>query len=214
MKGRAYAALNDFLAPAPDREDHGQAGHGGPFAAQVERFKGKRGGIEAQGRVADDQRGVGFAQHGREVRGAGDQTRLDAKLLRQNHARQHHRSARRRIDRERLDPGHRNLGDQQNAAHRAVAGNPRAAEIFQLLARHLDHRDDADVGCAGGKLGRAIRGQGEAQIESLAELGVRGMLDAPNQRYGIEVADRADARPGDGMIRMQLFSVATGRHEV
>ncbi len=136
------------------------------------------------------------------------------KLLRQNHARQHHRRARRRIDRERLDPGHRNLGYQQNTAHRAVAGNPRAAKVFQLLARHLDHRDDADVGCAGGKLGRAIRGQGEAQIESLAELGVRGMLDAPNQRYGIEVADGADARPGDGMIRMQLFSVATGRHEV
>ncbi len=50
---RAVRASNDFLAPAPHREYHGQASHGSPFAAQVEGFKGQRRGIEG---AAPDRR--------------------------------------------------------------------------------------------------------------------------------------------------------------
>ena len=50
-----------------------------------------------------------------------------------------------------------------------MAGDAGAAKIIEFLARHFDHRDDADIGLAGGELVGAFGGQGEAEIEGRAE---------------------------------------------
>ena len=111
-----------------------------------------------------------------------NQLRLDAEFFRQNHPRQHHRRARPRIRRHRLDLAQRNLRNQQDTAHRTMAGNPGSAKIFELLPRHFDHRHNADIGFAGGQLVGALRRQREAQIENLA-LRRRAAFPKPAGRY-------------------------------
>ncbi len=74
--------------------------------------------------------------------------RPDAELLGQDHLRQHGGGARAGVGRQRLNFLERNFGNQQNAAHRTVAGDSGAGKIVETLARHLDYRDDPDIGPA------------------------------------------------------------------
>jgi hypothetical protein len=89
-----------------------------------------------------------------------------------------------------------------------MAGDASAWKVFKLLTRHLDSRDDADVGRAGGQLIGAIRREGVTKIEHFAEARVGRAEKAPNQRDCVQIADGADARPGDGVLRRQLYSLA------
>ena len=77
-----------------------------------------------------------------------------------------------------------------------MAGDPRAAEILELLSRHFDHRNDADISLSRSELIGALRGQSEAKIEHAALFAVE---HAPYQRDGVQITDRAHTRPHNGI---------------
>jgi hypothetical protein len=76
-----------------------------------------------------------------------------------------------------------------------VTGDAGPREIVETLAGHLDHWNYTDIGLAGGELVGALRGQGEAKIEGIAQR--RRMLQAPHQGHRIQVADSAHAGLGE-----------------
>ena len=86
----------------------------------------------------------------------------------------------------------RRLGrHQQNAAHRAVAGDSRAGKNLQFLARELERGHDADVRRARCQRVGALGRQAELQLEH-PPLGP--VQHAPDQRRSIQEADRANPR--------------------
>src|ERR1035438_7203721 len=185
---RGYRAL----ASGPDGENHGQARHRHPFGAEIVEMPRQGGRIDAQGRVADDQRRVGDAHHGVKVRGVGDAFGDNAVAALEEHAHQFHAGARTGVQGERANPGRRAGGNQQDAAHRAVTGDAGAGDDLQVLPGQFERGNDADIGGAGGQLVGTIRGKTEFQIEPVA---LGPMEHAPYQGSGIQITDRRYARP-------------------
>src|SRR5579862_2814221 len=120
--------------------------------------------------------------------------RPDAELFGKDHLTQHGRGPRAGVRCQCADFPERNFGNQQNATHGPVTGDAGAGEIVETLAGHLDHRDDPDIGAAGGELIGALRGQGETEVERVAQGRVGRMLEAPDQGHRIQIAN--GAHPG------------------
>ena len=191
-KASARSARHNAGARGPDRENHRQARHFDPLAAEIVGVIWKTRGIDAQGGIADDECGVGRLQHGVKIRRLADEFRLRAVFPRENHARQFNGSARAGICGKRANLRRGARRDEQDAAHWAAAGDAGAGNGFEMLAGELERRHDADIGCAGSQMVRADGGDGKFQVEQIA---LRTMKHSPDEGSGVEVADRAHAGP-------------------
>ena len=142
--------LGEATAHGPDRVDHRQAGPRLPLGAEVVVVQAV--GllpVGAQRVVADEQRGVGLAQHRGEVGRHLDVRGVGAPALLDEDAREHLRGARRVRERHgaagELLGG--DLGEEQDRLHLAVGGDRDVGEQHEVVgvARVLDGGNGRDV---------------------------------------------------------------------
>ena len=190
---------DELGAAAPDGEDHGEAGEFLPFLAKVESEKGEGGGIEMQGGVADDQRGVIVREHVVKEWFGDGYNGVGVELTAEDHAGEHDGSPGAAVHSEGSDLCRGDLGDEQNGANGAIAGDAGTGEGGQGLAGHFDDREEADIVGPGLDTVCAFGGEAVVQMERVA---ARTVLETPNQRDRVEIGNDGDAWAGG--VRMHL----------
>ena len=191
-------------AGGPEREHEGQAGQGLPQVAEVVDLRAG----EAEGRVADDQRGVATAgpdpalavrcDHEFGIDAAGGEEQPD----------QQGGAAGGGVEVDAGDLLERGLGDEDDRLDRSAAADPDLGHDLPLgVGRVGGDGDERHVAQALLEAPRALGGQGRADLEERLARGVDGESGAGqvlarqrvDERPGVEERDGADAeRLGHG----------------
>src|SRR5216684_2574358 len=168
--------------------DGGGGGAGDPFAIGAGSDVAFRVNGDAQGSIADDERGVGvgigFEKFGGDLPAAGGED-FDEGLGGAGAAVERNAAG--------LADGH--FADEQEAAHALLGGDGQAGEDGEAdaLAHDalvLDGGNDGDVGGAGAEGFSAFRGDGEGEVVFAMQ---RAVGEAADERGGVEILHDGDA---------------------
>lgn len=175
---------------APDGEDHGEAGEVLPFPAEIESEKGEGLGVEAKGGVTDDEGGVVVGEHVFEERLGDGDNRVGVVFTAEDDAGEHDGSAGPAVDGEGADLVRGDFRDEENGTDGAVAGDAGTGEGGQGLAGHFDDGEETDIVETGLDTVSPFGGEAVVQMERVA---AGTVLEAPNQRDGVEIGNDGDA---------------------
>ncbi len=192
-------------AAAPDGGDEGKAGERAPFFGEVVVDQLLAGALEAvgllfegqQGRVADEDGGVGTLEHRGRGRRQRDEGNVGVAPLMKEDARVGEGGAAGGVGGHGAQCGEGLAGaaDQQQRAHAAFRGDGAAGQDAQAgIGGQGGDGDEADVGRAGGQPRRALGGRHAVDLIALGEFGIEGrVLEVPHERRGVEEVDGGDA---------------------
>ncbi len=216
--GEDRLALQVVAARRPDREDERQTRPLLPQGAQVVHLQAEAGPVDhvrAQGRVADEDGGLGLPHHQAEVGRAGVVVRLDAVALGEEQLGEADGGAggRPEGDAGAVEPVQGDLRDDHAGHDRAVAADGDVGEGDQVVGvlEELDQGDRTDVEIALHQLlAELLRSVlGELEVEERARSG-----EPPVQGQAVQELDVADARPGARsvhIVRLALTAYGPAR---
>lgn len=176
------------LWAAPHGEDHGEASVAEPLFAKVQHVKAGSGGIDAKGRIADDERGIGGAKHRSQIGNHRLPFGFQVVDLFEENPGEHDRRSRGAVERKAPDLPDGFLAEEKDAADGSAAGDAEIGDGLKVLALGLNDRDQAGVGVLIGEQVCANRGDVETEV-GLARL--RAVEQAPHEGASVEIADRA-----------------------
>lgn len=181
-----------WLRAGPHGEDHGEARVAQPFFAEVENVQTRCRRIDAEGGVADDESGVGRAEHGGQVGNHRLQFGFQVVDLFEENPGEHDRGSRGAVEREAANLPNGFFAEEQDAADGSATGDAEVGDGFEVLALGFNDGDEAGVGVLALQLIGAESGKVEAEF-GLPGLGT--VEETPDEGAGVEVTDSAQARP-------------------
>ena len=153
---------------------------------------------EAQGRVADQECGVGFLQHLGEIGLGFREFRRNAPPFAAKDADQSLRAAGTAVQCDAGDTADRLGGNEKQAANGGLGSDGKARKNDQIRdARVFNGRDNGDVRSVGAKSFSTLRGNGEGKLIFAAQ---RAVGEASDEWGGVEILNDGDAERIHGQL--------------
>ena len=146
----------------------------------------------AQGRVANDEGGVGLVEHFGRIGFGVDEAGRDVPVFGCENANESGRTAGGSVESESFDAIDWLFRNDKDAANFALSGDGHVGESDKIRdALVFDGRDDGHVNIAAAELLGALGRESEAEVVAAGE---RAFSKTPNQRSSVEVLDNRDAK--------------------